>query len=255
MQGIRALCPCLPRAGAMASAGPVCLVVGVGPGIGGAVARKFAKEGYRVAVTSRTQQTVDDLAKEVGGRGYAYDASVPEQVTEAIAKVRSDFGAPIHTLIYNAGSGVFKAFDETSAEEFEKSWRINAHGLFLHAKAVCEEMKANGGVIAITGATASYRGMPFTSAFAPAKSAQRSLAQALCRDLGPKGVHVFLVIIDGIVDLPRTREMMPKKPDNEFLNPDAIADTYFAVATQPSSCWTFEINVIPGSVMGTMATV
>jgi len=234
----------------------VCVVVGIGPGIGSSVAKKFAAEGYKVAVTARTQAKVDELAAEIGGRGYTYDAADEEGMKQAFAAIRQDFGAPIHTLIYNAGSGAFKNFDSTSAADFERCWRTNAYGLFLHAKEVTPEMVAQkSGAIGVTGATASLRGMPSTPAFAPSKFAQRSLAQSLAREFGPKGIHVFYGIIDGIVDMPMTRSWMPDKPDNEFISPAAIADTYFAVASQPSNCWTFEFNVIPGPVMGTMATV
>mmetsp|Transcript_36832 Transcript_36832/g.70841 ORF Transcript_36832/g.70841 Transcript_36832/m.70841 type:complete len:239 (-) Transcript_36832:41-757(-) len=237
-------------------AAKVCVVVGIGPGIGSNVAKKFAAEGYQVAVTARTQAKVDELAAEIGGRGYAYDAADEQGIKQAFAAIRQDFGANIHTLIYNAGSGVFKNFASTSAEDFERCWRTIAYGLFLHAKEVTPEMVAQqSGVIGMTGATASLRGMPNTPAFAPARFAQRSLAQSLAREFGPKGIHVFYSIIDGIVDTPTTRSWMPDKPDIEFCSPAAIADTYFAVANQPSNCWTFEFNIIPGPIMGSMATV
>lgn len=236
-------------------AGKVCVVVGIGPGIGGCVAQKFAKEGYQVAVTARTEEKVNTMAAEIGGKGYAYDCTDAAATTEALKKIRADFGQPIHTLIYNAGQGAFNSFDETTPEIFERCWKTNSQGLFFHAKEVAEEMKANGGVIGVTGATASWRGMPATSAFAPAKAAQRLLCQSLARELGPKGVHVFMAVIDGVVDIPTSRQRMPNKPDNEWLSPAAIADTYFSVASQPASCWTTEINVVPGAVMGSMATI
>merc|ERR1712224_1085423 len=163
----------------MASVSRLCVVVGVGPGIGGAVARKFAKEGWNVAVVARTQETVDQHVADLNqlncllgntARGYCYDASADQEVHGGLRQIRSDFGTSIHTLIYNAGAGMFKGFDETSAEDFDRCFRVNAHGLFVHAKEVADEMRNNSsGVIGITGATASLRGMPATPAFAPSK--------------------------------------------------------------------------------------
>jgi NADP-dependent 3-hydroxy acid dehydrogenase YdfG len=128
--------------------------------------------------------------------------------------------------------------------------------LFAFAKAVTPGMLERGhGVIGITGATASWRGMPTTSAKAAGNFAMRALAQSLARDLGPKGVHVFHVIVDALVDQPRTRGWMPSKPDEEFIAPAQIAETYWMIANQPRSCWAFEVNLMPNACMGSMATI
>ena len=150
---------------------------------------------------------------------------------------------------------LFKNFDDISDEEFEESLMTGPMGLFRFTKLVLTKMQEKGeGVIGITGATASLRGMPSTMGIASAKSSIRAMAQSLCRDNGRKGIHVFHAIIDGIVDQPRTHAWMPKKPDEEFLNPDAIASTYYSIAQQPASCWTFEFNVGPAPVSPDMVT-
>ena len=226
----------------------VCLVLGAGgPGIGANVARKFAGEGYSVAVASRTKERVQALAsaieKESGNDtlGVTCDVSDKNSVISCVEEVEKALG-PIHTLIYNAGSGVFKTYDQLTEEEFTNSWRVNALGLFNVAQQIGPKMVSNGGgVIGITGATASLRGKPFTAAFAPAKGAQRLFAQSLARQLGPDNVHVFLVYIDGMVNLGRNKN----KPDDEQLNPKAIADTYHYLATQEKTAWTFEMDLRP----------
>merc|ERR1712037_62993 len=145
-------------------------------------------------------------------------------------------------LIVNTSGGYFKPFADTSQEEFDLAMRTGPSALFAFAKAVTPSMIERGkGVIGITGATASWRGMPSTSAKAPANFAMRALAQSLARDMGPKGIHVFHVIIDGIVDQPRTHVWMPDKPSEEFMDPAEIAEMYWALANQPRSCWGFEV--------------
>jgi NAD(P)-dependent dehydrogenase (short-subunit alcohol dehydrogenase family) len=126
------------------------------------------------------------------------------------------------------------------------SWRINALGALVAAQQVIPGMKQKGsGTILMIGATASLRGGPMTAAFASAKAAQRSLAQSMARHLWPQGIHVALVIIDGVVDLPRTREQLPDKPDDFFVRPDDLADTAFALTRQKRSAWSFEVEARP----------
>ena len=147
---------------------------------------------------------------------------------------------PIDCLIYNAGSGAWKNWDQLNVGEFEKSFSTNVSGLLVAAQQIVPPMieRGQGGAVLITGATASLRGKPFTSGFAPLKGAQRLFAQSLARDVGPKGVHVALFIIDGQVGKPGSN-------DNSKLNPDHVADTYWHVFRQPSSCWSFETEVRP----------
>jgi NAD(P)-dependent dehydrogenase (short-subunit alcohol dehydrogenase family) len=224
----------------------VCAVVGVGPGNGAAFVRRFAAEGYAVAMMARSTDFTGELAGKVpGSRAYACDVGNETSVKEAFAAARRDLGEA-DVVVYNAGSGVWGNIEEVSAADFEASWRVNALGAFLVSKEVVGPMKAKGrGSIVIIGATASRRGVPRTTAFAPAKAAQRSLAEAMARTLWPAGIHVSLVIVDGVVDLPRTREWMKGKPDSFFIKPDDVADTAFWLTRQPASAWSFEVEARP----------
>jgi len=225
---------------------PVCAVVGVGPGNGAALARRFAREGFAVALLARSKELIAELEKELeGARAFACDVSDEASVAAAFGAVRAELG-DVDTLVYNAGSGVWGTIEVLSARDFEQSWRVNTLGAFLCAKQVIGPMKAKGsGNIVFIGATASRRGNVKTAAFAPAKAAQRSLAESMARHLWPAGVHVSLVILDGVVDLARTRKMMPDKPDSFFIKPDDVADTVFAVTRQPRSVWSFEVEARP----------
>jgi short-subunit dehydrogenase len=163
-------------------------VLGIGPGIGGAVAKKWAQNGYSVACVARSAEKGEQLAKEIGNGsiGYACDVSDEVQLAQLVGRIETEMGE-IEALIYNAGSGVFKNYEEISHEEFRRSWEVNTFGLLAAAKLICPKMAARGrGVVAVTGATASLRGRPATAGFAASKAAQRSLAQSLARDLGPK---------------------------------------------------------------------
>lgn len=225
---------------------PVCVVVGVGPGNGAAFARRFAREGYRVALLARRRELSDQLATELAGaRAYRCDVSDPESIEAAFAAIQAELGVPA-VVVYNAGSGVFGTFDEVSAADFEAAWRVNAFGLFAVARKVAPTMRAAGaGSLIVVGATASRRGVPRTAAFAPAKAAQRSLAESLARTLWPAGIHVALIVVDGVVDLPATRAWLKDKPDSFFIQPDDVADTALHLARQPRSAWSFEVEARP----------
>jgi len=225
---------------------PVCAVVGIGPGNGQAFARRFGDDGYAVALLSRSTELSESIASELPeAKAFACDVGDPASIAGAFAEVREQLG-DVDVLLYNVGSGIFGTIDDISAEQFELAWKINCRGLYLTAKEVIGPMRDKGeGKILVTGATASLRGKPNTTAFASAKAAQRSLAQSLARQLGPEGIHVALVIVDGMVDLPRTREQMPDKDDEEFLQPDHIADAMAYLAHQPKSAWSFELDVRP----------
>jgi len=225
---------------------PVCAVVGIGPGNGEALSRRFAAAGYAVAMLSRSSELSGALARELeGSRAYACDVSDNESVARAFAEVARDLG-PVEVLIYNAGSGVFRGIDDVSLTDLENALRVNAVGALAAAQAVMPAMReAKKGNIVFMGATASRRGAPMTLGFAPGKAAQKSIAEALAKALGPEGVHVSLVVIDGVIDLPRTRKYMPDKPDSFFLKPADIAETVWFLTTQKPSAWTFELEVRP----------
>ena len=225
---------------------PVCVVVGVGVGNGAALARAFAGDGMAVALLARSTQFTSALAAELGdARAYACDVADPESIADAFARIRDELGEPA-TVLYNAGSGVWGDVESVTLDDFEQAWRINARGAFAVAKQIVPAMKAAGsGTIIFIGATASRRGGPRTAAFAPAKAAQRSLAESMARSLWPAGIHVALIVVDAVVDLPRTRAMMSDKPDDFFMKPDDMAATALWLARQPRSAWTFEADVRP----------
>jgi NAD(P)-dependent dehydrogenase (short-subunit alcohol dehydrogenase family) len=225
---------------------PVAVVVGVGPGNGAALARRFHGAGYDVALLARSNGLIEELARELdGARPYVCDVADEASVARAFSAIAAEMG-PVEVLLYNAGSGVWGTIEDVSADAFAQSWRVNALGAFLASKQVIPDMKkAQRGSIVFIGATASKRGNVKTAAFAPAKAAQRSLAESMARHLWPAGVHVALLILDGVVDLPRTRQMMPAKPDTFFVKPDDVAEAALALACQPRSTWTFELEVRP----------
>jgi NAD(P)-dependent dehydrogenase (short-subunit alcohol dehydrogenase family) len=224
----------------------VCVVVGVGPGNGAALSRRFAREGYAVALLARTTETSGPLAESLdGARAYACDVTDGAAVASTFATIERELG-PVYTLVYNAGSGVWGTIEDIEVAAFEQAYRVNALGLLLAAKQAIPGMLAQGGGnIVVIGATSSRRGVARTAAFAPAKAAQRSLTESMARHLWPKNIHVALVIIDGVVDLPRTRQMMKDKPDDFFVAPADLAETAFRLTTQPSSAWSFEVEARP----------
>jgi NADP-dependent 3-hydroxy acid dehydrogenase YdfG len=195
---------------------------------------------------ARSADRLAELAATTSGsRAYPTDVTDGGAVRDTFAKIRSDLG-PIKVLLHNAGNAVFGDFMTISAEDFENSWRTNTMALLVCGQAAAPDMIAGGeGAIVVTGATASLRGGANFSGFASAKAAQRILAQSMARTLGPQGVHVAYVIVDGVIDMPATRAMMPDRPDDAFLKPDDIADSVFHVAHQPASAWTFELDVRP----------
>jgi len=223
---------------------PLCIIAGVGPGNGLAFCRKFRKAGYQVAILARNLKRLQGYSKDdEDTHPFTCDLSDPVSIQSTFADIHSTLGAPA-VVIYNAGSGLFGTPLDVTLAEFEGAWRINALGLLAVSKEVAPIMiDSGGGCILITGATASLRGGAKFAAFSSAKAAQRNLAQSLGRSLGSQGIHVALVIIDGIIDIPRTREMFPEKPDEFFMKPDEIADTFYDLSQQKSSAWSSEINI------------
>ena len=220
---------------------PVCAVIGFGPQNGEAFARRFASDGHAVAMLSRRTEAAERVAAELDDAvAVACDATSEVSLDTAFAAIRKRLGE-VDTLIYNAGSGSWGNIEEITAAQLEDAWRVNTLGLFLTARQVIPAMKERGrGNIIVVGATASLRGKPFTTAFAPAKAAQRSLAQAMARHLGPGGVHVSLLIIDGRIGERGTE-------DPERLDPDDIAAAAAFLAAQPRSAWTFELDLRPST--------
>ena len=225
---------------------PVCVIIGVGPGNGQAFAAKFAEAGYRVALLSRSTDTLDAMAAEMPKcQAFHCDAADPASVRGALDAAAAAFG-PADVLLYNAGGGVFGTIDDVDLEMMDYSWRVNVQGLAAAAQHLAPGMIERGrGTILVTGATASLRGGARFAAFAQAKAAQRSLAQSMAKHWGPKGLHVALLIVDGVIDLSRTRRMLPDRADDGFLAPADIAETVYFICHQPRSAWTFEVDVRP----------
>jgi NAD(P)-dependent dehydrogenase (short-subunit alcohol dehydrogenase family) len=224
----------------------VCVVTGAGPGTGAAVSRRFAADGYRVAMLARSADPLAALASEIdGAAAYPTDVSDSRAVLATFERVTRDLGRPT-VLVHNAGNAVFGSVTDVSAADMEAAWRVNALGLYLCARAVLPAMREAGrGAILVTGATAALRGGAGFAAFASAKAAQRILAESMARQLGPEGIHVAYVVIDGVIDMPRTRQFFADRPDDFFLAPAAIAETYFHLAHQDRSAWSFQVDLRP----------
>jgi NAD(P)-dependent dehydrogenase (short-subunit alcohol dehydrogenase family) len=224
----------------------VCAVVGVGPGNGAALGRRFAREGHAVALLARSTATSGPLAASLAdARAYSCDVTDAHSVTQAFELIEREMG-PVRTLLYNAGSGTWGTVEDIKPDVLENSLRVNALGLLVTAQRVIPGMKSlGGGNIVIIGATSSRRGLARTAGFAPGKAAQKSLAESMARHLWPQNIHVSLIIIDGVVDLPRTRAMLKDKPDDYFVAPDDVADLAYHLTVQPRSAWSFEVEARP----------
>lgn len=234
----------------MSTSRPVVALVGVGPGLGRALALRFAAEGTQLALLARSAHSRDPVIAEVtenGGvaRGYACDVSQPGSVADAFAALRSDLGEP-EVLIYNAGMFSIGGVLELSSEEFEQAWKINCMGAFLAAQQVLPAMLERGsGTLLFTGATAALRGGNRFSSLAVGKAGLRMLAQSLAREFGPQGIHAAHVIIDGQINSERTRQRDPSRGDDTYLDPAAIAESFWQIHQQPRSAWTQEMDLRP----------
>jgi NAD(P)-dependent dehydrogenase (short-subunit alcohol dehydrogenase family) len=227
----------------------VTVVVGVGPGLGAALAHRFAT-GYAVAVLARNEDYLTTLVQDIeqaGGCALAVptDVSKEEQITAAFTTIRERLGEP-DVLLYNAAMRPVGRLMETKPSTFENTWRVSVLGAFLCAQQVVPAMqKKSSGVILFTGATAGVKPFPTSAAFGPAKFALRGLAQVLARDLGPQGIHVAYINVDGAIDMPAIRQRFPNLKEEDMLKPSAIAETYWHLAHQDRSAWTQELEVRP----------
>jgi NAD(P)-dependent dehydrogenase (short-subunit alcohol dehydrogenase family) len=225
---------------------PVALVTGVGPGTGAALARRFARGGYAVAMLARTQERLSALEREIEhARGYPCDVTDEAALDVTIAKLRADLGAP-KVLIHNAVGGAFGTFQEIEPRQLADNFQVNVMALLFLARRLAPAMiEAGQGAIIATGNTSALRGKPRYAGFAPTKAAQRILAESIARDLGPKGVHVAYLLIDAVIDLEWTRKMLPQAPDEFFITPAAIAEEVWHVVHQDRAAWSFNVEVRP----------
>jgi NAD(P)-dependent dehydrogenase (short-subunit alcohol dehydrogenase family) len=223
----------------------VCLVTGVGPGTGAALARRFA-QGYAVAMLARSADRLAALAREIPrSRGYACDVADAAALADTFARVRADLGAP-GVVIHNAVGGVFGDFQQIDPEVLRRNFEVNTMALLHLARLAAPAMiEAGRGAILVTGNTAAYRGKAALAGFAPTKAAQRVLAESLARSLGPRGVHVAYLAVDAVIDVPWTRAAMKDREDAFFCKPADVADECWHLAHQPRSAWTFDVQIRP----------
>lgn len=228
----------------------VAAVVGVGPGLGAAVARRFAREGYAVALVARREESLSGARQEIESEGgtaltVAADATDPESVTAAFGRIRGELGEP-EVLVYNAGAFQMGGILELTPQKFAECLRANCSGALYAAQQVLPAMvEAGRGTVILTGATASMRGSARFAALATGKFALRALAQSMAREFGPQGVHVAHTIIDGQIETPSLRERSPERDESTTLSPDAIAETYWQLHLQDPRAWTLELDLRP----------
>jgi len=237
----------------MSSKTVVIAGVGTSRGVGAAVARRFAREGFRLVLLGRNADKLNACVKDLRDTGANVDGVVGDvtdaAVTERVVSTAEAYG-PIEAAVFNAGGNWPKPFLEMDARFFEDMWRVSALAGMTFAQAILRQMLPRGrGTLIFTGASASLRGRANFAGFASAKAALRAVAQSAAREFGPQGVHVAHVVIDGAIDGDRINTLFPKlkeqrKPDG-LLDPDAIAENYWAIHAQQRSAWTHEIDVRP----------
>ncbi len=230
------------------------LVIGAGDATGGAIARRFAREGYIACVTRRTEEKLQPLLADIrasGGEahGFASDARKEDETIALIEKIERDI-APIEVAVFNIGANVRFSILDTTSRVYQKVWEMACFGGFLMGRETAKVMLPRGrGTIIFTGATASLRGREGFAAFAGAKHALRALAQSMARELWPQGIHVAHPIIDGAIDTEFIRSNFPEryrvKDQHGILSPESIAEAYWQIHMQPRDAWTHETELRP----------
>lgn len=224
----------------------LALVTGVGPGTGLSVVRRFVAGGYRVAMIARNADRLRRIEQETAGtRAFPADVTELAGFAAALDRIESELGAP-EIVIHNAVGGAFGTFLEIDPAVLERNFQTNVMALLHLARRVAPAMIAAGrGALIATGNTSALRGKSNFAGFAPTKAAQRILAEAMARELGPKGIHVAYVLIDAVIDLAWTRARWPEAPDDFFIRPKDIAEEIWHVAQQPKSAWSFNVELRP----------
>ncbi|UZE16323.1 SDR family oxidoreductase [Pseudomonas sp. B21-054] len=232
----------------------VVLVVGAGDATGGAIAKRFAQEGFIACVTRRSADKLEPLVDEIrtqGGEahGFACDARNEDDVIALVEQIENQIG-PIEAFVFNIGANVPCSILEETARKYFKIWEMACFSGFLNAREVAKRMvKRQRGTILFTGATAGLRGASGFAAFAGAKHGIRALAQSMARELGPMNIHVAHVVVDGAIDTDFIRANFPEKyatkDEDGILNPEHIADNYWYLHSQPRDAWTFELDLRP----------
>lgn len=237
---------------------PICVITGVGDGTGAAIVRRFVEGGYRVAMIARNRDRLRQLEQDMANvKAYVCDVGDLDALLVTLNRIRTEMGSP-SVLIHNAVRATFGNFLEVHPEELERNFRVNTTSLLYLARELIPNMMEKGkGTIIITGNTAAHRGIPSYALFAPTKAAQRILAQALARDLGPKGIHVAYITVDAVIDTPWSTNLpvrgLATEPLNQhssqskdfFCQPVDIAEEVFHITHQSRSAWSFDVEIRP----------
>ena len=230
------------------------LVIGAGDATGGAIAKRFAREGMIACMVRRSADKLQPLVEEIqaaGGQafGFGTDARKEEEVIALVDRIEREI-APIEVMVFNIGANVPCSILEETARKYFKIWEMACFSAFLVGREVAKRMAARQrGTIIFTGATAGLRGSANFAAFSGAKFALRSLSQSMARELGPLNIHVAHVVVDGAIDTAFIRDNFPEryalKDQDGILNPDHIADNYWHLHAQPRDAWTHELDLRP----------
>lgn len=226
---------------------PACIVIGVGPGTGEALVRRFAEGGYAVAMIARKAERLERIAGDVAdSRAYPCDVTDHEALRAVLGRIVADLGVP-KVAIYNGAYAVFAPYRDIDIGDFERTFRVNVSSLLVAAQELAPAMVERGdAALLVTGNTGAWRGKPHFTGFAPTKAGQRILAEALARELGPKGLHVAHITVDAMIDIPWVRERMGgDRPDDAYAKPVDIAGEFFRIAHQPRSTWSFNVELRP----------
>ncbi len=222
------------------------VIAGVGPGLGRSIAERFIEEGCQVGLFARSEEYLEGLSAELGENALAVptDITDPAAVEAGFEAVRSAFG-PVDVLVNHASGASWEGVREISPASFESAWRVSAYGGLLCSQAAIPDMlEGDGGTVIFTGATSAVRGRDGAVGFSAAKFAVRGMAESMARELGPEGIHVAHTVIDGGI-LPPEGVAETGRSEAEFLDPDAIADSYWHLVTQDRSSWTLELDLRP----------
>lgn len=224
----------------------IALVTGVGPGTGAAIARKLAEEDYVVVMIARDEQRLGALKSEIAhSHAYVCDVGDEAQLEATLSRIQAEVGSP-SVVVHNAVAGVFGGFADIEPSVLLRNFKVNTVALLQLARRLTPAMIAAGeGALIVTGNTSALRGRAAFAGFAPTKAAQRILAEAIARDVGPKGIHVSYVVVDAAIDVRRARERHPGAPDDFFVDPNDIAAEILHLIRQPRSAWSFNVELRP----------
>ena len=225
---------------------PLALITGVGPGTGSAIARPLSAGGYDVAMLAHNKERLAKFEQEIANAtAFACDVTDEAQLEATLAAVHQQLGEP-SVLVHNAVGGAWGSFLEIDPNKLNANFQVNTMALLHLARRLAPAMvQAGKGAIVATGNTSALRGRANFAGFAPTKAAQRILAEAMARELGPKGVHVAYIVIDAVIDLAWSRKRYPEAPDSFFIKPAAIADEVWHVIHQDKSAWSFNVEIRP----------